>query len=817
MYLSLNWLKDFVDIPKKMTPEELGLRLTMHTVEIEGIKKEADKYDKVVVGKILEVKKHPNADRLRLAKVNVGSAVLDIVCGAPNISSGQLAPVALPGAVLSNGMEIREAEVRGEKSQGMLCAEDELGLSDDHSAILILDKKKAKVGMNFADYLGAKDIVLEVDNKSITHRPDLWCHYGLAREIAAFLGTHLKVVLQSNLENLAAGREADSKAIGIKVKVEDTKLCPRYMALPMTGIKIEKSPKWLEDRLLAVGLRPISNIVDVTNYVMLELGQPMHAFDINQVRSAKSEKSECQIIVRRAKPNETIETLDGEERKLDESMLVIANDERALAVAGVMGGANSEINSETTAIVLESANFDPVSVRKTGAKLGLRTESSMRYEKSLDPNLCALALSRAAEYIKMICPTAKVAGDFADMCDFTLNQGPITVDLRWLNRRLGEKIETRKIVKILESLGFGVEKSEHALQITVPSWRATKDISIAEDILEEVARIYGYDNLVPAMPKVEMRPPEVNAERAVERQIKNILSGAPGLAESYNYSFVGEDQLGKLNISQASFLSLANPIVAHQTLLRQSLLPNLINNIRTNQARFDAFGFFELGSVYFDIEGNLKKNNSEFLPYQEKHLGIILADSDQEKSSAKIKGILEYFLGRFNIRVDFRVVENKDNWETSAVGEIYGNGELLGRLVGLGAKLERSLGLKKSVAAAELKLPALLQAIATAGTRRYCQPDRFPAAERDLAFVINRKISYNEIKTEIAGFNSLIRSVEVFDVFEGEALGKDKKSLAFHVEYYNPEKTLTSEEVDRVQVALVQAMAEKFGAKLRDF
>ncbi|MDO8260470.1 MAG: phenylalanine--tRNA ligase subunit beta, partial [Candidatus Magasanikbacteria bacterium] len=496
MYLSLDWLKDFVEIPKNISPDELGSRLTLHTVEIDGVEKQADKFANVVVGKILEVKKHPNAERLQLARVSIGKEELGIVCGAPNIEAGQLVPVACVGAILPNGMEIREALVRGERSVGMLCAEDELGLGSDHAGILILDKN-AKVGQSFGEYLGLKDIIFEVDNKSITNRADLWGHFGMAREIAAFLGTKTTKKFDKILESKI---ETDKEEITINAKVLDKDMCPRYMAVAMDGIKIGPSPEWMQRRLTAATVRPINNIVDITNYVMMELGQPMHAFDATSIDK---------IIVRRAKKNEVIKTLDGEKRELTENMLVIANAQAPVAVAGVMGGEYSEVRDETTRIVFESANFEHVSLRKTSTKLGLRTESSIRYEKGLDPNLCAMALARAVELVREICPDAKVISKVVDEKNFSLNQGPIDLSVKWLNNFIGADVKKKKIVDILESLGFGVEGKNDDLKVAIPTWRAVKDISIREDLAEEVARIIGYDNLTPVMPMVDMKRPQV--------------------------------------------------------------------------------------------------------------------------------------------------------------------------------------------------------------------------------------------------------------------------------------------------------------------
>ena len=359
MFLSLKWLKDYVEIPKGLSPEELGEKLTLHTVEIDGVEDQAKNLDKVVIGKILEVKTHPNADKLRLARVDVKEEVLDIVCGAPNIEAGQMVPVALVGAIMPNGLQIKESKIRGEVSRGMLCAEDELGLGEDHEGIMILDEK-AKLGHNLAEYLGYDDVLFEVDNKSITNRPDLWGHYGYARELRAFLNTKVTADFDriAKLE-LPTGQSEEA----IKVKVDDHRLCPRYMAVKIDKIEIAPSPKWLSDRLIAVGVRPINNIVDITNYIMYELGQPMHAFDGDKVGG---------ILVRCAKKGEAITTLDEEVRKLTEEDIVITDGKDPIAIAGVMGGLNSEIDTQTSSIILESANFDFLSVRKTSTRLGLR-------------------------------------------------------------------------------------------------------------------------------------------------------------------------------------------------------------------------------------------------------------------------------------------------------------------------------------------------------------------------------------------------------------------------------------------------------------
>ncbi|MCK5211893.1 phenylalanine--tRNA ligase subunit beta [Candidatus Parcubacteria bacterium] len=814
MYLSLNWLKDFVDIPRSVTAEGLGLKLTTHTVEIDDVILQASKYDNIVVGKIKEVKPHPNADKLQLVLVDIGSSEQEIVCGASNIEAKQKVPMALVGAKLPNGVEITAAEIRGVKSKGMLLAEDELGLGSDHLGILILDKN-AKVGQNFGEYLGLKDVVYEVDNKSITHRPDLWSHYGMAREVAAFLNTKTTKLFR-NLGQ--ADIVADSEDVEINLKVENQDFCPRYMAVVMDSIKIEESPEWLREKLIAVGERPINNIVDITNYVMLELGQPLHAFDARLLKAEFSTDNKVKIGVRQAKKGETITTLDGEKRDLDENMLLITDQAKPVAIAGVMGGENSEINNETTAIVFESANFEFVSIRKTSAALGLRTEASKRFEKALDPNLCEQALKRTIELINKVCPSAKIVSQVADEKKFKLNQGPIELDLNWLNGFIGQEIKKEKIVNTLVSLGFGVTNKKNKLLVSVPTWRATKDVSIKEDLAEEVARIYGYDNLEFKMPLVKMKAPEINKERQFEREVKNVLVGQ-GAMEVKNYSFVGEEQLKKLGVEHNKHIRLVNPITKDAGLLRQSLATNLLLNVKTNQARFENFEIFEIGNVFLEVDGNYHKNKSDkdALPMQVKRLGTLVAGEDETNIFGRAKGVVSLLANYFHLPIKYEVMETGPAWAKGGHNaRIIIAGAALGTVSRASRECKRKNNIKKAVAIVELDLDKLYRAVNAQGDYSYEEFARFPALTRDLAFVVSEKVLYNDIRDEISGFSELIKKVELFDVYQGEKLGPGKKNLAFHV-VYQTERTLTGEEVDGVQNDLIKRLKERFEAQIRDF
>jgi len=807
MYLSLNWLKDFVKIPNNISSEELAARLTLHTVEVENITDQAKKFDKVVIGKILEISRHPNADRLQLTKIDIGAKeILSIVCGASNIEVGQLVPVAMVGAKLPNGLEIKEAEVRGEKSQGMLCAADELGLGDDHSGILILEAN-AKIGQSFAKHLHLDDTIFEVDNKSLTNRPDLWSHMGMAREISAILSSKFTAYKPSE-----KNKHKKTGNIKLNVKVEATDVCNRYMAVAIEGIKVESSPNWMQQKLIAAGVRPINNIVDITNYVMLELGQPMHAFD---------QKLIDKIVIRTAKKGEVLETLDGNKRNLSEEMLVIADGKKPLAVAGVMGGANSEISNETSSIIFESANFDFVSIRKTSQKLNLRTESSMRFEKGLDPLLAEVALSRAVELTLEICAGAKVSSEKIDIFPGKkkfVNQN-ILLNLNWLQKIIGEELPKGRVVEILSNLGFEIKEKGSDLTVTVPSWRATRDISIAEDLVEEVARIHGFNSIKSLMPKVEMLPPEKNEVRILERRVKELLSLGGNLTEIYNYSFVGEEQLKKLFIDSSSYLKLVNPIASHQTMMRQSLLPNLLENVKANQARFKEFGFFEIGGVFLSIESEIKKDNqgNGSLPYQERRIGIVLASDTKDGLFRQGKGMVEFLMNALYFEVEWKTDEFKFNWADKAeIADISVAGKIIGSVAKVDNKIAKNIGLKKEVVVAELSLRQLLVMQKKQNVKLFEEFEKFPPLVRDLAFVINEKILYSDIRSEIINFNELIKKVELFDVFHGGKLGESNKSLAFHI-IYQADRTLTTAEVDIVQEGLLKRMEEKFEAKIRNF
>jgi len=806
MYLSFNWLKEFVKISKKTTPEELASLLTLHTVEVEGWQKQSKSFDKVVVGRVRTVSPHPNADRLRLVTVDIKKEILSVVCGAPNVAVGQRVPVALIGAILPGNIEIKESEIRGEKSFGMICAEDELGLGTNHEGIMVLNES-AKVGQAFADYLGLNDTILEIDNKSLSNRGDLWGHYGMAREISALLKAPLDDYPQPSAELLIpAGKK------NVSVKVENKKICSRYIAVKIDNVKITESPAWLKKRLASLGVRPINALVDITNYVMLECGQPLHAFDAADI---------ARIGVRLSKPDESLETLDGKERLLPEETIVITNGEEIIALAGIMGGAASAIKDTTESIILEAATFDAVFVRKASQRLNLRTDASMRFEKTLDPNLPVMAWQRAWQLIKEVFPEAELAGAPVDIKNFELEPSAIPVDFSWLKKRMGRDVSRKDAAGILERLGFKVVNEGGNLMVTPPSWRAVKDVSIKEDVLEEVARVIGYDK-IPSLPMsapLSLLPE--NEEQRLERKIQDILSGAGRLAETYNYSFVSEASLAKLHFDSKDYLKLVNPISEQQAYLRQSLLTNLLQNVKTNQFNYSQFGLFEMGRVFLPLAGEYNMDiKGGLLPYQGKRLGILLAGPDGNAVFSGLKGIIELLFESLwpQSTVEFTAMENAPAWAAAGQATMI---NFAGREIGLIGKLSgecsAAFGLKLKIAYAEINFKELLALSQALPVRQYEELIKYPPMTRDLAFVVNEKILYNDFWRHLVGFNSLIKKVELFDVYQGEALGSGLKSWAFHLTYQADDRTLTADEIDLIQEDLIRQSQERFDSQIRNF
>lgn len=803
MLISKNWLQKFVDLPKNLTPQELSEKLTLSSVEVEGVKDLAGGLKGVIVAEILEVRKHPNADKLQLAKVNDGKKILDIVCGAPNIAAGQKVPLATVGTYLpAIDLTIAEREVRGEKSQGMLCAPDELGLGSDHSGILVLDQK-AKIGQPLAEVLDINDWVIEIDNKAVNHRPDMWGHYGIAREAAAIFKTKFKEY------KLQAFKSTAKEKLAVEVK---DGACLRYMAVEIAGIKVEESPEWLKRQLLAVGQKSINNIVDITNFVMYELGQPMHAFDADQV-------ADQELIVRKAKSGEKILTLDGEEYELSKDDLVIADKKKILAIAGVMGGKESGISQDTSKIILEAANFDHVSVRKTSQHLALRSESSARFEKSLDPNLPDLALARAIELLMEVCPQAKLVTKIDDQKKFKLNQGPIKTTFEYIQKRIGHAIPEKEIVRILNSLGFETAAKGGALSVKVPTWRATKDVSADFDLVEEVARMYGFNNIPAVLPTAKIVRAPFDPLKALIDQTKDILAYGFEMAEVYNYSFVSEETIKKFGEDlEKHYILVLNPQAKGLDLLRHGLLHNLIETAQENSRFFPAFNIFEVGTVFHkEKKGEpVDAAAKEFLPLQETYASGLIYERANNQPFYIAKNTVDILMHRLHFKANLSAAVPRINWlDSQRYLDIMIGDRGFGYVAELGAEIRKKLGIKERVAIFEVNL-SLLSEIYN-DRREYSPIPKFPSIEMDISMIIDQGVLWQEILDQIKNVNlSLVRNVELFDIYSGEGIADGKKSVAFRVTYRSDEKTLETAEAEALHKKIKEVLKDKLGATIRE-
>ena len=811
MLISYNWLKKYVSLPDSISAAEVAEKLKASTVEVEKIEVQGKNLENVVVGKVLSAEKHPNADKLQVCTVDVGSEQLSIVCGGSNVNKGMLVALAKIGAKVKwHGegelVELKPVAIRGVESAGMICASTEIGLAEmfplkEEKEIVDLSSLKVKPGVPLAKALGLDDVILEIDNKSLSNRPDLWGHYGIAREVAVLYNKKLNIFKPAKIKT--------NKEIDLKVEVKDAKLCPRYMAVAVSGVSVGPSPQWLQKSLLAVGQRPINNIVDITNYIMLDLGQPMHAFDANRVAGGK-------IIVQTAKDGEEFTTLDGEKRKLNSSMLMIADSEKSLAIAGVMGGLDSGITNETKTIIFESANFAASSIRQTSAKLGLRSDSSTRFEKSLDPNLAAIALEYAVKLVLEICKGSKVASSVVDQAKFNLQQGPITMSMEFLHSKMGSKLPKKEAVKILETLGFGVKVKNEELWVTIPSWRATRDISIPEDLVEEIIRIHGFDKIEAQMPVFSINPPEQNKILNLERRCKNILVNSLGYTEVYNYSFVSPESITKLGQDVSQHLELQNPLSQERPFLRRHLMNNLLENVKKNIDDYSELRLFEVGKRFLLGEpgARMAENSNELLPRQDTWLHAVFASKKNKEVFWEARRVAEEIFS--DLSKEFKLEKNDKlrTWQhPSRNGKIMVGSDFVGRVFEFHPMVVENFGLECAVSMVSINLDELANLSVT--TKKYSPVAEFPSVERDLAISVKKDIAHADILSALLRANPLLHSVELFDVYEGKGVGDNYKSMAYHFFYQNRDRTLVTEEVDKAHEELVKILKEKFGAEVR--
>ncbi|MCK9296648.1 MAG: phenylalanine--tRNA ligase subunit beta [Desulfobulbaceae bacterium] len=806
MKFTFDWLRQFVDV--NLTPHELADRLTMAGLEVDAVEEIFAGLDGVKVAEILSVSPHPDADRLVVCQVAVGAEKVQVVCGAPNARAGLFSALALPGATLPSGVTIKKSKIRGQVSQGMLCSEKDLGISDSHSGIMELVWLHES-GVDLAQALQLRDTVIEVD--LTPNRPDCASVMGIGRESAAFCRTSLNPpVTVQDIPRLTG----ENCEFSVTVQHED---CPRYAARLLKNVKIGPSPWWLKKRLLAVGQRPINNVVDVTNYVMLEYGQPLHAFDFRKLQGAA-------IVVRRAKIGETLTTLDNVQRTLEPDMLMICDAQRPVAVAGVMGGVNSEVDEHTTEVLLESACFSPVSVRRTARRLNLATEASYRFERGVDPQLPPLAMERA---VRLLCEVAgaEVAADGVDCAAGVKKNEPIKLRVNRTNNLLGYDFSADEITRMLSAIEIGVRPlSDDTLLVTPPSFRV--DLEREIDLIEEVARLKGYNEFPQTMPLVPMAAAWQDPARKLRQDIAAAMT-ALGFYEAINYSFVNPRHLDMLRLAEDDArrrtVQLLNPLAEDQSVLRSMLLPGLLDNVRRNvNYQVADIRLFEIGKCFVPGPGLEQPEEKTYLTavLSGRRLpGAPLFHMGEEKCDIyDVKGVLETLLARLGFSgLGFALAPEavQPYSDSDTFAQVVVQGKALGCFARMARKVLANFGIKQDVYFLNLQLEPLLAA--AKDTKQFVSLPKFPAVKWDIAVVVPEQVRVGEMVESILHSGvALVEQVELFDVFRGGAISKGMKSVAVKVTYRSAEQTLDDETLGLEHQKIIDILLTRFGGQLRE-
>ena len=799
MKISNNWLKDYIKTDLKT--EKIGEYLTDIGLEVEGIEKFENikgGLEGVVVGKVLTCEKHPNADKLSKTTVDVGNGkILEIVCGAPNVAAGQTVPVVTVGSKIyakdGSSFEIKEAKIRGEKSQGMICAEDELGLSDDHGGIMILDENHYQIGSNFSKYFDiVSDDVYEIG--LTPNRTDAMSHYGVARDLNAFL---ISNDMKSDFQKVASQPLIIEGTTDFKIEVENSELCPRYIGAVIENVKVGESPDWLKNRLKAIGLNPINNVVDITNYILHGFGQPLHAFDADKI-AGKTVK------VGVNKEGTKFKTLDGVERTLNGSEIMIKDgNDGPMCIAGVFGGENSGVSENTKTIFLESAYFNPVAIRK-GAKFhGLNTDASFRFERGVDPNNTRTAITHAIKMIEEI-TGGKMAGQLLEHYPKKIEDQYIILRFSKIEQILGTKIHREKVKAILKSLEIDVlNEIQNGFEISVPAYRA--DVTREIDVIEEILRIYGY-NKIDAPQKISFTPVKlsVNDQDELENSWARTLQ-SNGFNEVMNNSLTSVKD-------ETDAVRLLNPLSNDLAFMRKSLLEGLLQNAAYNINRKNAdIKFFEFGKIYHKRE-----------KYEErKQLAILVSGRDkaenwlQPKSATDfyyLKGYVNVLLGRLNIETEEKALEDA---RFSDALELVANGKTLARLGKVSPELLKDADVDQDCFYAEIELETA-QELRSKENLKFVDIPKFNKIRRDLALLLDKSVSYNDLyKSARKNPSKYLKNINLFDVYEGKNLPEGKKSYALSFELLNEEKTLEEKEISEVMNSLIKTFEKDFSAELR--
>lgn len=803
MFVSYKWLAEYVDL-SGVTPDELAEKITRSGIEVEGVDVLNEGMKGVVIGHVVEKEPHPDADKLNKCQVDLGNdEIVQIICGAKNVDKGQKVAVATVGAVLPGNFKIKKAKLRGEVSHGMICSLQELGfeaklVAKEYSEGIFVFPSDAEVGADALQQLNLDDAVLELG--LTPNRADALSMLGVAHEVAAILNRDVKYPEISYVST------AEKASDAVKIKVEALEDNPLYVAKVIKNVTIAPSPLWMQSRLMAAGIRPHNNVVDITNYVLIEYGQPLHSFDYDRFGSKE-------ILVRRANDGEKIKTLDDQERTLTTDHLVITNGTEPVALAGVMGGANSEVQSDTKTVLLESALFNGQRIRTASKDHGLRSEASARYEKGVDPKRVHAAAERAAQLISLYAGGEVLEGS-VEVQSATFEPAVVKTTVNKINRVLGMDISAEEIKAIFERLGFGVETDNSVITVTVPTRRG--DITIEEDLVEEVARLYGYDNIPTTLPVGQAIPGKLTDYQEKRRKVRRYLEGS-GLYQAITYSLTSEGKAAKYALEASELTKLALPMSEERSVLRLSLLPHLLDALKYNLARqMDQVALYEIGSVFLS-EGKDQQ------PLEKERLsaavtGLWHSHSWQaEKKPVDfyvVKGIVDGLVDLLGLTDQIQYKQaNRAGMHPGRTAELFLGDKLIGFIGQVHPTAQKELDLTETYVF-ELSLVDLLTA--TVEETRFEIIPRFPSISRDIALVVDKNVVVGDIEqiiTEAGG--KLLKDVSVFDLYEGDRLEEGKKSVAFSLRYFDPERTLTDEEVTKTHEKVLNAVEEKLGATLR--
>lgn len=793
MKVPYTWLKDYTDID--ISPKELGDRLTLSGSKVEEVITSGEEIQNVVTGKILKIEPHPDAEKLVICQLDVGTGEdLQIVTGASNMKEGDIVPVALHGSTLPNGLKIKKGKLRGVVSNGMMCSEEELGIVGEEQVHgLMILPKDTPIGKDIKEVLGLNKAVIDFEITS--NRPDCLSILGIARETAATLGTSLRLpdtsFKPSSKENIN-----DS----LKVEVRDTKLCRRYMARGVKNIKIEPSPAWMQERLLDAGVRPINNIVDITNFVMIELGEPMHAFDRREIASNI-------IVVERAEEGEKFTTLDGVERTLNSEVLNIKDGNRTIGLAGIMGGLNSEVKEDTTEVIFECANFDGTNIRVSSKNLGLRTEASGKFEKDLDPNLAQIALDRACSLVEAL-GCGEVMEGTIDIYPEVNKEKVLEVSVSWVNKFLGTDIEASKMKEYLDRLELNTVVSGDSLIITVPTFRS--DINIKEDVAEEIARIYGYNNIpTTVMKSISLQGGKSTKQKLVDKIVETLIGC--GLNEAISYSFVSPKVFDKILLPKDSNLrnavTIKNPLGEDFSIMRTTSIPSMMEALARNYSRNnEEVKLFEIGKIY------LPKEDLNKLPDEK---NIITVGMYGKTDYLDLKGIVENVLDTLGIEnASFKRESENPSFHPGKTAALYLKKDFIGTLGEIHPDVSENYGIEERCYVAVLDLDVLISLRSM--DKKYKPLPKYPAVTRDLAVLVDEYILAQQIEDIMKKQGSnMVESIKLFDVYKGSQVPEGKKSIAYSITYRLEHKTLTDAEVNKVHDKILRSLEHNLGAELR--